>query len=296
MEVRRVAEREKISPQEAFEKGAAWADKMLDACSTAGMVAVIGVMHFPLDPKISVDVNSREFWENAKYVDEIVALSGSLANRFKNRGKELAGYDIMSEPLLREGRRAVPPPGWRDVLDRIVREVRKYDKKRWVVVAPGPAGGPAGYEDFSPLGDPYVIYGAHMYLPHPYTYQGIKDRKLGLSYPGTINGKYWDKEQLKRSLLPLVQFEKKYNVPIWIGEFSAAVWAPNSDQYLGDLVDVFNGFGWGWAYFCSKCYHGWDPDYDATFSTDNPSDWQKHYVGKETARWKFLKDAFLKSK
>ena len=145
-----------------------------------------------------------------------------------------------------------------------------------------------------PINDPYIIYGVHMYLPHEYTHQGIHGRQLGIKYPGTVSFSFWDKKQLEKSMMPAIEFQKKYNVLIWVGEFSAARWADGANQYLSDLIDIFDKHGWGWAYFQYKSWHGWDPGYDSVYSTNE--DARQHYVGRDTERWKLLRKAFAKNK
>jgi hypothetical protein len=131
-----------------------------------------------------------------------------------------------------------------------------------------------------------------MYLPHTYTHQGIHGRKLGYAYPGMASWLFWDKKALEQSLAALRQFQLQYDAPVWIGEFSAVRWAPGAEQYIKDLTSIFKTYGWGWAYHAYQEYHGWNPDYDASFATDAPEDWKKHYVGETSTRWRTLKEIF----
>ena len=43
-------------------------------------------------------------------------------------------------------------------------------------------------------------------------------------YPGEIDGKRSNKAQLEAAMKPVVEFQRKYNVHIYIGEFSAIRW------------------------------------------------------------------------
>jgi endoglucanase len=58
----------------------------------------------------------------------------------------------------------------------------------------------------------------------------------GPAYPGTIAGKEWDREALKASMRPAIDFAERYRVRLYVGEFSAARWAPGADRYLADHV------------------------------------------------------------
>ncbi len=129
-----------------------------------------------------------------------------------------------------------------------------------------------------------------MYQPHPFTHQGIGGRPLGVTYPGLIGGIYWDQNELNLLLEPLHLFQQNQPAPVFIGEFSAVVWAPGGEQYLLDLVSLFKGYGWGWDYFSATDWHGWNPDYDQFYAPDvPPSAWMSHYVGDKSIRWSTLK-------
>jgi hypothetical protein len=91
-----------------------------------------------------------------------------------------------------------------------------------------------------------------MYKPGEFTHQGVR-HPLGVTYPGTIAGKYWDKAQLEITLQPVVEFQKKYGVHIYIGEISAIRWAPDNSayRYLKDLIEIFRSHNWDWSYTLS---------------------------------------------
>ena len=292
LKVRHLAALQKISSTEALNRTIKWADAVLDTCREVGVAGIISVSEFPMDPSLGLTQDSPDFWGNARLLTDAVKTAGRLADHFRSRGKELAAYEFFNEPLLKEDRKQILPPSYERLRKDIVSEIRKYDAKRWIVITPGLGGLPAGYRGYKPLEDPYIVYGAHMYQPHPFTHQGINERKVGVTYPGVINGRNWDKKQLKSVLEPLREFQVKYGVPVWIGEFSAARWAEGGERYLVDLVEVFNSYGWGWAVFNFKGYHAWNPDYDTVYRSDKPDDWKKSFLGDTSTRWKTLKKLF----
>ncbi|MFZ3071865.1 MAG: cellulase family glycosylhydrolase [Thermodesulfobacteriota bacterium] len=292
------AEVKKISGSEAFAKELERVDVILDECKRRNITAVITAFQIPMDPALGLTQNSPEFWDDPERLKEAVYVAGELAQRFKGRGRELAAYEILSEPLVIRNGKNEAPAAWPVLMKDIVKEIRKYDKTRFISITPGIGGLPRGYKDFKPLDDPYIIYGAHMYEPHAFTHQGIRDLwPLGVKYPGRVRLiKYWDRDALEGALKPLLDFRKMHNVPVWIGEFSAARWGEGAEEYLKDLIGIFDGNGWAWTYHCFKCWHGWDPDYAGGFSTDDPKDWKQHYKGRDTERWTVLKKSFSKNK
>src|SRR5690606_10548264 len=117
---------------------------------------------------------------------------------------------------------------------------------RVIIFEPGPLGGWANLDVYEPLDVPGVVYSVHLYEPMQFTHQGVVDGlPVGPTYPGEINGKQWDQEALRRAIDPVRQFQLDYGVPIFIGEFGAARWAPgdSTERYLSDCIDIFEAYG-----------------------------------------------------
>ncbi len=294
LDVRQVAQRLHLPPAEAWKKNLAWADQILDECKKYEITGVVSIFQIPIDPASGITQESPEFWDNPTRMKEAVDIVAKLADHFRSRGSELGAYSILSEPVVRRNGKPELPTAWTELLKTIVKTIRQRDRKHYILVSPCIGALPGAYVGVKPIDDPYIIYDAHMYVPHPYTHQGIYEYPLGVTYPGRVGGTYWGKKALEEYMSPLLEFQKKYNVPVFIGEFSAARWAPGSEQYLKDLIDIFDSHGWGWAYFQYKSYPAWDPDYDSQFSINQ--DFEKHYVGRNTARWKLLRDVYSKNK
>ena len=75
---------------------------------------------------------------------------------------------------------------------------------------------------------------------------------------------------------PVREFQRKHCARIYVGEFSAACWAPNAGKYLADCIDMFEEYGWDWSYHAFREWQGWsvehEGDSDKTLrpSPDNP--------------------------
>ena len=59
---------------------------------------------------------------------------------------------------------------------------------------------------------------------------------------------------------PVIDFQNKYNVPIYVGEFGVARWAPNAEKWLEDVISIFEENGWDWTYHAYREYNGWDAE------------------------------------
>lgn len=284
------AQNQKITPKQAWQFSLDYADTILDACKKHGVTGILSVSQIPIDPTSGLSQESRVFWEDPVRLMEAINVAGSLAQHFHNRGNELGAYEILNEPVIRDGSKVEFPKTWPGLVRGIVGEIRKYDAKRFVAVSLPIGGLPGEYgEKFQPLADANIIYNAHMYMPYDYTHQGVGEwSKRDVEYPGMIGFKYWDSNALEKYMFPLLSFQRKYNVPVWIGEFSAIRYAPNSDQYLSDLLTIFDKHGLGWSYYSFKGFHGWNPSCGVDFSSIQCSD-------ENTLRWQLLKRNFSKA-
>ena len=204
--------------------------------------------------------------------DMIVDLWREIARRYKGN-PDIYGYDILNEPLepayvYQEGGAL----DWNRLAERIGKAIREIDPDTPIIVAPAVGGNPVGFASLRPIDVSNTIYTVHFYLPHGYTHQGVNGMKMIGAYPGVnADGRTWDKALLRKALEPVVEFQKRYRVPILVGEFGAARWAPGSDRYLTDSIDLFEEYGWDWCYHAYREWPGWSAEH----STD-PADMARH--------------------
>lgn len=282
---RQTAELNRLPPDEAWQDMVSWTHKMLDVCARLGISAVLSTHEFPTDPAVPVNQTSPKFWSSPIHINMMLSYVDRMSKEFAMRGDELTAFEILSEPVVLVNNQPQLPVQWPALIQKILATIRANSNK-WVVVTPGLGGIPGGYSNFRPLDDKRIIYGTHMYQPWTYTLQGIDNRPFGLSYPGRIQLTYWDKNQISNVFAPLRTFQLKYEVPVWVGEFSAARWAKGSNKYLQDVIDHCKLYSWGWAYFSIGNFHAWDPDYDSNYPTiETPP----RKAGHTSERWLMLK-------
>ena len=82
-------------------------------------------------------------------------------------------------------------------------------------------------------------------------------------------------------------FQKRHCVPIYVAEIGLVRWGEGSEQYITDLVHLFDEFGWSWSYFCIGCWHGWDRDYNGVYASQFVLS-RSQYIGVQSARWTAL--------
>jgi len=218
-----------------------------------------------------------------------------LAREFGSH-PNLLGFDLLNEPNGKEEAR------WtKETLPALVKTVRAIDTNTYLVIEPSPWALPWGFESFRPIADAKVAYSLHHYMPHTYTHQGIggydKPEYRGKAYPGLLKKfpsdppMYWGKAQLEETLLAAAAFQKASGAPMFVGEFSAARWAPGAAAWVRDSIELFEKYGMDWVFHCYWGWNGWNPTFDADETPSNDSD-----GGKLTDRIAVLLEAWAKNR
>jgi hypothetical protein len=179
----------------------------------------------------------------------------------------VAGYDLANEPDEASWR-----PGallWNELADTLCRVIRSVDKTTPIVIEPVQADvqkfaqlQPVGWNRGWDLSN--IVYSFHFYTPSTLTAQGVTgNASIGAVYPGTIDGLAYDSTRLRKAMQPAVDFQKRYQVPIYVGEFSCIRWAPEHSalHWLTDVTNILESQGWDWSYHAYREYQGWSVEY-----------------------------------
>ena len=205
------------------------------------------------DPKLNWRMFNNKTWQ-----DCFLASWDMMANRYKNE-TIIMGYDLVNEP---DDRDVVPSLlNWHDLASVTVQRIRAIDPQRTIIVEAPPGSGVTTLPNFTPLSFDNIIYSFHMYEPGKFTFQNLRANTTPpVYYPGMIDGKMWNKDQLRTLMQPNVDWQKRHNVSIHVGEFSAIRWAPGNStaNYLSDVIELFEEFGWTWNYHAFREWQGWD--------------------------------------
>ncbi len=214
------------------------------------------------------DKSMRMFYE-PEYADFFVEVWRHIAARCKGR-PAVWGYDLLNEPCQNK-----PSPEGCDnywaLQERAARAIRKIDPDTTIIVEVDQWDDPGGYSFVRPMAVPGIVYQAHMYRPHAFTHQGVHGTPERWAYPGAIKGATYDKDALRRELQPVRDFQLAYNVPIYIGEFSAIRWGKGADRYLEDVTDIFEEYGWDWSYHAFREWSGWSLEHSDVEADQRPA-------------------------
>jgi hypothetical protein len=210
----------------------------------------------------------------------------TLAQHYKGN-PTIWAFDILNEPCT-GGQIYVEK--WQKLSASVAQSIAGIDSARQIIIE-CPYGSPDKFNQLAKIPLPNVIYSFHMYAPGDFTHQGLFGRPLGVRYPGTISRRVWNARTIAAWLQRVVDFQKKYRVKIFVGEFSAVCYAPGDSarRYLGDAIRFFEKQGWDWTYHAFREYSGWSVEHVGT----NPND--IHASPSPTDRQQLLESWFRKN-
>jgi hypothetical protein len=241
----------------------AWLDSRLDhfesfilpMCRRYGIKVVLD-LHVTPGGRIAQGEFAMFF--EREYADWFVDKWRRIAERFApgvQTSGIIYGYDLCNEPV--QNNEALPECDWWSLQRRAAEAIREVDPVTPVIIESNAWDTPGTYGAMSPVALTNIIYEVHVYNPIEYTHQGVhRKADAPLPYPNPAKG--WDKERLRRVLAPVRSFEERHGAKIYVGEFSAAAWAPGAENYLRDCIDVFNEYGWDWTYHAFRESAVWD--------------------------------------
>ncbi|MCP5197114.1 MAG: cellulase family glycosylhydrolase [Gammaproteobacteria bacterium] len=288
----------KESPYEFNEKAFAKLDQILDWCKQYGIKVVIDPHTTPGTERNTSTRPNDELWRDFKYHDLLNNLWDRIARQYRNRNDVIVGYNLLNEPAAKLLPFPDGPADYNALVRRLVETVRKQDKITPIIIDPSVGrtvlglgvNRMQGLTYLEPFPYPNIVYSPHMYEPGSFTHQGVKDFKIGIGYPGRIGFRYWDKETLREILAPAVEWQRSHRVPIYIGEFSASRYSGESGaQYLIDLIDLFEEYGWSWTYHAWREAPVWDAEIAGTGKNDRAR-------STDAPRLQLLKDAFARNR
>ncbi|WP_249435697.1 cellulase family glycosylhydrolase [Paenibacillus sp. Marseille-Q4541] len=251
--------------------------KDLDAAYERGSKVVLTMLSLPGDRwrQFNNYQNDDRIWQDESYHEQSAQFWKDLATRLKDH-PAVVGYNLVNEPHPETA------TGFHDfwtedysewysgientaadlnkLYDTIVKAIRTVDTDTPIVINSGLYATPWAFEYLKPIDDEKVLYAFHMYEPYEMTSQ---NRKKGFTYeyPGIVKvgenqtEKTFDKAALKQFLEPVAKWAKENDIPanrIIAEEFGINRMVKGADQYLSDLISIFDEYGWHWAFYAFR--------------------------------------------
>jgi aryl-phospho-beta-D-glucosidase BglC (GH1 family) len=239
-------------------------DPVLEWCMEFNLMAVLDAHGAPGNPNHWTEPE-RELWKDFKWHDNFANLWQEIARYYRDN-KIIAAYELLNEPNMRK-QVVNTPSDWNLLAKKLTNAIREVDTYHTIMVGPIAWSSANGFIDLEPTGDPNTIYTFHMYQPHQFTHQGVRNDQLGIHYPGIVGNRMWNKEALREAMKSAIEFQKKHSLSrLYVGEFSAIIWAPDKSayNYLRDLLELYHEEGWDWAYHAYREWQGWSLEHTAT--------------------------------
>ena len=293
----------KVNDNQDLDEYGRWVDRRLDNledvlrwCGERGMKVCVDLHALPGGKWGSREGQPLEMnmFSDDRYADAFVETWRRIATRF-NGNPALYGYDLVNEPTQRG---PVKHNYW-ELQRRAAEAVRAIDPATPIVFAANLANSAPAFRYLSPLAMDNVIYQAHVYLPGRFTHQGVNSNEHStpeapLSWPGTdpLTGETWNKDWLRKAVQPIRDFQLRHRCRIYVGEFSAAAWAPGAENYLRDAISLFEEYGWDWTYHAFRESPIWDVDMVPSAGVAKPSSKDMVPATGDTSRKKALLDGF----
>lgn len=190
-------------------------------------------------------LGKAELWTKKGNRDRVYALWEFLADRYKNESA-IAGYDLLNEAVLENTKLL------NQFYKKLIKRIRKVDQNHILFVE-----GNRWATDIDCLeeydDDNYVL-SIHNYEPFEFVFNFVPH----LSYPLNSKEYKWNKNIMRRNLLRYRKVSQKRNVPIFVGEFGihARDGFFGEEQWLTDMLDCFDKFGFHWTYWTYKAIKG----------------------------------------
>ena len=236
-------------------------DRVLDHCRKLGIKVIID-LHTPPGGRNSE--NDMTMFYEPVYAEAFLKMWEEMAVRYKDH-PALWAYDLVNEPSQSKPARI----DYLTLQYEAAKRIRTIDTETPIIVESNGWAIPHTFGYLSPLPLPTLIYQAHMYEPGAFTHQGVgnnwgaRGSEQYTNYPGVIGGIRWNRETLRERLRPVRDFQQKYGARIYIGEFSAARWAPGAARYLEDVISIFEEYGWDWSYHSFRESQVWSVEHSA---------------------------------
>ena len=207
-----------------LERGFALTDSLLNWAEANEMYLILDMHAAPGGQGHDVNISDRDpskpsLWESEAKQQKLIALWKKLAERYKDE-PWIGAYDIINEPnwsfeegKFKHGTEDTLNAPLKKLMVDITKAIREVDRNHMIIIEGNGWGN--NYRGVLPLWDDNTVISFH---------------------------KYWNYNNIG-SIQQFLDFRKKYNAPVWLGETGE-----NSNVWFTDAIKLMeeNNIGWCW--------------------------------------------------
>lgn len=184
-------------------------DSLLPLIASRGLKVVLDY-HFPIGGRVPDGLKNKQGCLTERRFTELMQQHWHhMANRYRGNPVVIA-YDLLNEPHNTVKK-------WRPIAKQLIEMIKPIDTQKLIIVESN-YGDPRRFKDeFLPFAqyqhDSKVIYSFHSYDPFRFCLKGAY---------GIAGKPYLGKEHILTMLQPVIDFKKKYKLPVYCGEFGVS--------------------------------------------------------------------------
>ncbi len=228
--------------------------KMIDS-----MIAWTGAYKIKLilDNHIGLDLGNKNYMSNLLYasndIPRLVAMWKQLTQRYATVDHERVFFELKNEPGINGF--GLTNFNLRKINNAMIDAIRLIDKDRTLVIAPTGFSPVDSLETIRPYNDANIIYTFHNYDPYEFTYQGFtwfENSNIDIPFP-----KAGDAAKLACTFNRAKAWSKKFNVPIFNGEFGASGKADPASRcnYIKTVCAIMDSLAIPATYFSPEGFY-----------------------------------------
>lgn len=236
--------------------GIKYVDDCIKWCKDSGLNIILDLHRAP--GYAFYDQNNTLF-EDAHVQDTFTGLWREFATRY-GKLSDFVSFELLNEVVDAESSQ------WNDLIRRAICEIRKTAPDIKIVVGGIRWNSASSLELLDAPYDENIIFTFHFYDPFLFTHQGATWVKplseLSMEYPGNIedyrstakelnsyDSEYstvpeMNRDYLVKRMMPAIDIAKKYDVPVYCGEYGVILHAPDESalNWYRDIHSVFEEY------------------------------------------------------
>ncbi len=208
----------------------------------------------------------KAYWGNnsvQKDTKRLTAMWAQLSTKYKNIDYNRVFFELKNEPGINGN--GLTNNNLRKINNAMIDTIRKYDTERTLIVTASGVSTIDSLESTRPYSDNNLIYTFHNYDPFAFTYQG----QTWICTDAEVAFNQSEEATLACNMKRIKEWSKKYNVPIFDGEFGVTGKADKDYRYryiksYGAILDSLNipatywdpvNYYYGFGFLRNKAFH-----------------------------------------